>query len=81
MHWRIVDDRFEGFFLSVSCHAHETDAGNLAFHVEAEQEARRVAARKENLHDVECLLSDRAGLDNLRIRWRRPVIALLEVPR
>jgi hypothetical protein len=68
-------------FFSVSRHTHETDAGNLALRVEAEQKAGRVAAGKDKLYDVECLLSDRAGPQNLSTRRRRPVLVLLEIPR
>jgi hypothetical protein len=67
--------------LSVSRHTHETDAGDLALRVEAEHEARRVTTREDNFDDVECLLSDRAGLDNLGNRRRRPVRVLFEVLR
>jgi hypothetical protein len=48
-------------FLSVSCHAHDTDAGDLALRIEAEEKAGRIAARKVKLYQVECLLSDRTG--------------------
>src|SRR5258708_7780442 len=67
--------------LSVSRHTQETDAGNLALRIEAQQKAGRIAARKDNLHHVECLLPDRVGFQNLGMRWRRSVFVLLEVPR
>ena len=44
--------------LSVSCQAYDIDAGNLARHVEAEQEAGRIAAREDYLHDVKRLFID-----------------------
>jgi hypothetical protein len=48
-------------FLSVSCHAHYTDAGDLALRIEAEEKAGRIAARKVKLYQVECLLPNRAA--------------------
>jgi hypothetical protein len=48
-------------FLSVSCHAHYTDAGDLALRIEAEEKAGRIAARKVKLYEVECLFPNRAA--------------------
>jgi hypothetical protein len=41
----------------ISCHAHNSDASDFALGVEAEQKAGRIAAREDEFHDGECLIS------------------------
>ena len=50
--------------------AADTNGGDLARCVEAEQPAGSVAARKDEFHDVEGLLVDPAGLHNLGTQRR-----------
>src|SRR5208283_2114075 len=57
----------------VSGHAHDSDAGDLALRIEAEQNAGRIAAREYQLHFVECLIVYRALLNDFAADQRRPV--------
>jgi hypothetical protein len=62
---------------SVSCHAHDRDAGDLALGVEAKQKAGRIAAREYQLHLVECLVVYRALLHDFGADRRRSVLVEL----
>jgi hypothetical protein len=66
--------------LSVTRHAQETDAGNLACCVEAEQQTGCIAALEDKLHLLECLIRDRPHSHNLGMSRRRPIVVRLEVP-
>jgi hypothetical protein len=46
---------------SVTRHAHKRNACNLPFCVKAKQKTGRVAARKRELHVIECLIPDDAS--------------------
>ena len=59
-------------FLSVPRQAFDGDAGDLALDVEAKQNAGRVAAREDELHQVECLLVAFACLQNFGAERRCP---------
>src|SRR5258708_36933230 len=66
-----------GGFRSASRHAHDSDAGDPALRVEAEQKAGRIAARAYKLHLVECLVVYRALLHDFSADRRRPVLVEL----
>jgi hypothetical protein len=61
-------------FRSVSRHVQDSDAGDLALGVEAEEKAGRIAAREYQLHLVESLVVYRALLHDFGAQRRRPVL-------
>ena len=50
------------FSLSVPCHTYEIDTGDLAVRIEADEHCGRIAARENELYQVECLLTSCAAL-------------------
>src|SRR5450631_2338414 len=64
---------------SVTGHALDGNAGDLALRVEAKQEAGRVAAGEDEFYYVEGLLTVLAGLHNFGAKRRRSVF--VEVAR
>ena len=55
---------------SIAGHAADRDPGNLARRVKTEQEASCISAWEDELHNIEGLIDDMAGLHNLSAEWR-----------